>query len=199
MRVAQVTPLWEQVPPVGYGGTETVVSLLTEELVRRGHQVTLFASGDSSTLAHLEPGCDRALRPLGMLPPEYAQHEARQLVKAFDHADQFDVIHSHMDLAALPYGERSLTPVVHTVHGILTAVTGKLFSQYRRENFVSISNSQRRDDLGLNYVATVYNAIDSSQFEFYPQPAAPPYLAFLGRMSVEKGPHLAIEIAKRSG
>jgi hypothetical protein len=80
--------------------------------------------------------------------------------KVFDHADQFDVIHSHMDLAALPYGERSLTPVVHTVHGILTAVTGKLFGQYRRENFVSISNSQRRDDLGLNYVATVYNAID---------------------------------------
>jgi glycosyltransferase involved in cell wall biosynthesis len=160
MRIAQVTPLWEQVPPVGYGGTEAVVNLLTEELVRRGHQVTLFASGDSTTLAHLEAGCDRALRPLGMLPPEYAHHEARQLAKVFDHADQFDVIHSHMDLAALPYGERSLTPVVHTVHGILTAVTGKLFGQYHRENFVSISNSQRRDDLGLNYVATVYNAID---------------------------------------
>jgi glycosyltransferase involved in cell wall biosynthesis len=199
MRVAQVTPLWEQVPPVGYGGTEAVVNLLTEELVRRGHQVTLFASGDSTTLAHLEAGCDRALRPLGMLPPEYAHHEARQLTKVFDHADQFDVIHSHMDLAALPYGEQSLTPVVHTVHGILTAVTGKLFGQYHRENFVSISNSQRRDDLGLNYVATVYNAIDPQQFEFYPQPAAPPYLVFLGRMSVEKGPHLAIEIAKRSG
>jgi glycosyltransferase involved in cell wall biosynthesis len=184
---------------VGYGGTESVVSLLTEELVRRGHQVTLFASGDSTTLAHLEAGCDRALRPLGMLPPEYAHHEARQLTKVFDHADQFDVIHSHMDLAALPYGERSLTPVVHTVHGILTAVTGKLFGQYHRENFVSISNSQRRDDLGLNYVATVYNAIDPNQFEFYPHPAEPPYLVFLGRMSVEKGPHLAIEIAKRSG
>ena len=199
MRVAQITPLWEQVPPVGYGGTESVVSLLTEELVQRGHHVTLFASGDSETRAHLEAGCDRALRPLGMLPPEYAQHEARQLTKVFDHADQFDVIHSHMDLAALSYGERSLTPVVHTVHGILTAVTGKLFSQYHRENFISISNSQRRDDLGLNYVATVYNAIDPSQFEFYPQPAEPPYLAFLGRMSLEKGPHLAIEIAKRSG
>lgn len=197
MRVAQITPLWEQVPPVGYGGTESVVSLLTEELVQRGHHVTLFASGDSKTRAHLEGGCDRALRPLGMLPPEYAQHEARQLTKVFDRADQFDVIHSHMDLAALPYGERSLTPVVHTVHGILTAVTGKLFSQYHRENFISISNSQRRDDLGLNYVATVYNAIAPNQFEFHPRPGMPPYLAFLGRMSVEKGPHLAIEIAKR--
>lgn len=199
MRVAQVTPLWEQVPPVGYGGTETVVSLLTEELVRRGHQVTLFASGDSTTLAHLEPGCDLALRPLGMLPPEYARYEERQLDKIFGRTAEFDVIHSHMDLAALAYGERSPTPVVHTVHGILTAVTGKLFGQYRRENFVSISNSQRRDDLGLNYLATVYNAIAPNQFEFYPQPTAPPYLVFLGRMSVEKGPHLAIEIAKRSG
>lgn len=198
MRVAQVTPLWEQVPPVGYGGTEKVVSLLTEELVRRGHQVTLFASGDSTTLAHLEPGCDRSLRSLGMLPPEYAPYETRQLAKVFNHADQFDVIHSHMDLAALPYGERSLTPVVHTVHGILTTATEKIFSQYRRENFVSISNSQRRNDLGLHYVATVYNAI-ASNLEFFPQPTAPPYLAFLGRMSVEKGPHLAIEIAKRSG
>ncbi len=198
MRVAQITPLWEQVPPVGYGGTERVVSLLTEELVRRGHQVTLFASGDSTTLAHLEPGCDRALRPLGMLPPEYALYETRQLAKVFDRADQFDVIHSHMDLAALSYGERSLTPVIHTVHGILTTVTETIFSQYRRETFVSISNSQRRNDLGLNYVATVYNAI-ASELEFFPQPAAPPYLAFLGRMSVEKGPHLAIEIAKRSG
>jgi len=167
MRVAQITPLWEQVPPVGYGGTESVVSLLTEELVQRGHHVTLFASGDSETRAHLEAGCDRALRPLGMLPPEYAQPEARQLTKVFDRADQFDVIHSYMDLAALPYGERSLTPVVQTVHGILTAVTGKLFSQYHRENFISISNSQRRDDLGLNYVATVYNAIALSEVQGY--------------------------------
>lgn len=199
MRVAQVTPLWEQVPPVGYGGTETVVSLLTEELVRRGHQVTLFASGDSTTCAHLDPGCDRSLRSLGVLPPEYAHYEARQLAKAFDRAGEFDVIHSHMDLAALPYGQQSLTPVVHTVHGILTALTAPLFAHYRQENFISISNSQRRDDLGLNYVATVYNAIALSQFDLDLQPAVPPYLVFLGRMSIEKGPHLAIEIARRSG
>lgn len=199
MRIAQVTPLWEQVPPSGYGGTEIVVSLLTDELVRRGHQVTLFASGDSKTLAHLEAGCEVALRPLGMLPPEYARYEGRQLGKVFDHAQEFDVIHSHMDLAALSYGQRSSTPVVHTVHGILTEVTEKIFRRHRQENFVSISTSQRRDDLGLNYVATVYNAIALDQFEFYPQPAVPPYLVFLGRMSVEKGPHLAIEMAKRSG
>lgn len=199
MRVAQITPLWEQVPPVGYGGTENVVSLLTEALVQRGHHVTLFASGDSETMAHLEPGCDRALRPLGMLPREYARYEERQLDKIFSRTAEFDVIHSHMDLAALPYSKQSATPVVHTIHGILTAATEPIFSQYRRENFVSISNSQRRDDLGLNYIATVYNAIALDQFPFHAHPAAPPYLVFLGRMSVEKGPHLAIEIAKRSG
>ncbi|NJL47486.1 MAG: glycosyltransferase family 4 protein [Leptolyngbyaceae cyanobacterium SM2_5_2] len=199
MRVAQVTPLWEQVPPVGYGGTETVVSLLTEELVRRGHQVTLFASGDSTTCAKLDPGCDRSLRSLGVLPSEYSHYEARQLAKAFDLAGEFDVIHSHMDLAALAYGQQSLTPVVHTVHGILTALTAPLFGRYRQENFISISNSQRRDDLGLNYLATVYNAIALNQFDVDLQPAEPPYLVFLGRMSIEKGPHLAIEIAKRSG
>lgn len=199
MRVAQITPLWEQVPPVGYGGTESVVSLLTEELVQRGHHVTLFASGDSETLAHLEAGCDRALRILGALPPEYAQYEARQLGHVFGRTAEFDVIHSHMDLAALSYGEQSLTPVVHTVHGNLTVVTEKIFGKYLRANLVSVSNSQRRDDMGLNYVATVYNAIALNQFDFHPQSAAPPYLMFLGRMSLEKGPHLAIEIAKRSG
>lgn len=199
MRVAQVTPLWEQVPPVGYGGTESVVSLLTEALVQRGHHVTLFASGDSQTQAHLAAGCDRALRPLGTLPPEYAQYETRQLDRVLRRTADFDIIHSHMDVAALSYGKQSPTPVVHTIHGILTAASGKLFSQYRQANFVSISNSQRRDDLGLNYLATVYNAIAINQFDFYPQPAASPYLAFLGRMSIEKGPHLAIEMAKRSG
>ncbi|MDA0267533.1 MAG: glycosyltransferase family 4 protein [Cyanobacteria bacterium] len=199
MRIAQVAPLWEQVPPFGYGGTELVVSLLTEELVRRGHQVTLFAAGDSETIARLEPGCEKALRVVGMLPPEYVRHEQRQLGKVFDRAGEFDLIHSHMDVAALPYTHASQTPVVHTLHGPFTTATESLFSQYRRQNLVTVSNSQQRPELGLNYVATVYNAISLDQFEFYPQPAAPPYLAFLGRMAEEKGPHLAIEIAKRSG
>jgi glycosyltransferase involved in cell wall biosynthesis len=199
MRVAQVTPLWEQVPPLAYGGTEMVVSLLTEELVRRGHQVTLFASGDSQTQALLEPGCDRALRPLGVLPLTYAGYERRQLVKVFGRASEFDIIHSHMDAAALAPTHRSQTPVVHTLHGPFTAASEQIFGQYRRQNLVTVSRSQQRQELGLNYVATVYNAIALDQFDFYPQPQKPPYLAFLGRMSVEKGPHLAIAIAKRIG
>ncbi|NEO25749.1 MAG: glycosyltransferase family 4 protein [Kamptonema sp. SIO4C4] len=199
MRIAQVAPLWEQVPPPAYGGTEVVVSVLTDELVKRGHEVTLFASGDSETLAKLEVGCDRALRPLGILPPEYSIYEQMQLSKVFNRAGEFDVIHSHMDYAALPYGSLSDTPVVHTIHGIFTSLTEQIFTQHRQENFVSISQSQRQPHLGLNYVGTVYNAIDTHPFRFYSQADDPPYLAFLGRMSVEKGPHLAIEIAKRTG
>ncbi|PZV01344.1 MAG: glycosyl transferase [Leptolyngbya sp.] len=199
MKIAQVTPLWERVPPLAYGGTEMVVSLLTEELTRRGHQVTLFASGDSQTQSRLVPGCHRALRPLGVLPLEYASYEQRQLETVFRAVGEFDIIHSHMDVAALPYAHLSPTPVVHTLHGALTPTFEKIFRQYRRQNLVTVSRSQQRPEVGLNYVAAVYNAIAVDQFDFYPLPQEPPYLAYLGRMSEEKGPHLAIEIAKRSG
>ncbi|MGC9526294.1 MAG: glycosyltransferase family 4 protein [Limnospira sp.] len=199
MRIAQIAPLWERVPPPAYGGTEAVVSTLTDELVRRGHDVTLFATGDSQTLAMLEPGCETGLRSLGVLPPEYAVYEQMQLSKAFKRAGEFDLIHSHMDFAALPYASFTKTPVIHTIHGILTPLVEQIYTQHRQQNFVSISNSQRREDLKLNYVATVYNAIATEQFKFYRKPDEPPYLAFLGRMSVEKGPHLAIAIAKRTG
>lgn len=199
MRIAQVAPLWERVPPPAYGGTELVVSLLTEELVSRGHEVTLFASGDSETSAKLEPGCEQALRPLGALTHEDAVYEQMQLSRVFQQSGQFDIIHCHLDYLALPYASLSKTSVVHTIHGILTPLTEKIFTQHSQQNYISISNSQRRSELGLNYVATVYNAIAIEQFQFYPKPDNPPYLAFLGRMSVEKGPHLAIEIAKRTG
>jgi glycosyltransferase involved in cell wall biosynthesis len=199
MKIAQLAPLWERVPPPAYGGTELVVSLLTDELVRRGHEVTLFATGDSQTLAHLEPGCEAALRTQGILPPQYAVYEQMQLSKIFQQAGEFDLIHSHMDYAALPYASLSKTPVVHTIHGIFIPLIEKIFAQHRNQNFISISDSQRRTDLELNYVATVYNAIATDSFQFYATPDEPPYLAFLGRMSVEKGPHLAIEIAKRAG
>lgn len=199
MKIAQLAPLWEQVPPPRYGGTELVVSLLTDELVRRGHEVTLFGTGDSQTLAHLDPGCEKALRPLGVLPPEYAIYEQMQLSKVFGQANEFDVIHSHMDYTALPYARFTKTPVVHTLHGIFLPLNEKIFVQHRKSNFVSISDAQQRPELGLNYTATVYNGIATDKFAFYPQPDEPPYLAFLGRMTEDKGPHLAIEIAKRTG
>ncbi|MGJ3248558.1 MAG: glycosyltransferase family 4 protein [Elainellaceae cyanobacterium] len=199
MRIAQVAPLWERVPPPAYGGTELVVSLLTEELVRRGHQVTLFASGDSQTFAKLVPGCEYALRPLGALPQDDAVYEQMQLSTVFQQASEFDMIHCHLDYLALPYASLSKTPVVHTLHGIFTPLTEKIFKQHHSQHYISISNSQQRPDLGLNYAATVHNAIAVDQFTYYPESEQPPYLAFLGRMSVEKGPHLAIAIAKQTG
>lgn len=199
MRIAQVAPLWERVPPPAYGGTELVVNLLTNELVRRGHDVTLFATGDSVTLAKLDPGCSEPLRLTGVTPQEYSIYEQMQLSNVYKRSDEFDIIHCHMDAAALPYANLVKTPTVHTIHGIFTPLTERMFVQHGQQNYVSISNSQQRPELGLNYVATVYNAIDPSTYAFHPQPDNPPYLAFLGRLSPEKGPHLAIEIAKRAG
>lgn len=198
MRIAQIAPLWERVPPTTYGGTELVVSLLTEELVRRGHEVTLFASGDSITQAKLESVHPRALR-VDSSVKEAAIYEMLQLSQVFERASEFDVIHSHMGCSALPYTSLVKTPVVHTLHGVFTPDNEKMFTKARKQPYISISDAQREVRLGLNYVSTVYNGIDTSTYQFYPQPSDPPYLAFLGRISPEKGTHLAIEIARRTG
>ena len=198
MKIAQIAPLWEKVPPPTYGGTELVVSLLTDELVRRGHEVTLFATGDSETLASLEACCEQPLRPVGFSLAEYHVYEQMELSKVFNQAQDFDLIHSHLGYSAFPYANLVKTPVVHTLHGIIPTWMEGIFQQHRQQNFVTISHSQRRPELGLNYVATVYNAIALSTFQFYPEPQDPPYLAFLGRMSPEKGPQLAIAIAKQT-
>lgn len=198
MRIAQVAPLWERVPPPAYGGIELVVGLLCDELVKRGHEVTLFASGDSITLAKLESVHPRALR-LDNAVKEYGIYEMLQLSRVYEQAGEFDIIHSHMGCAALPYANLVKTPTVHTLHGVFTPDNEKMFSYARRQPYVSISNAQREPRLNLNCVATVYNGIDPNTYEFHEKPQDPPYLAFLGRLSPEKGPHLAIEIAKRSG
>ena len=197
MRIAQIAPLCERVPPPAYGGTELIVSLLTDELVRRGHEVTLFASGDSQTIAHLEPCCLKALRESD--PAEISLYQRLQLNRVFTQAEEFDLIHSHVGEVVFPYVNSIKTPTLHTVHGIIPSHIEHLWRASSQQNFISISNSQRRRDLNLNYVATVYNGIDTNRYPFYPQPNNPPYLAFLGRMSPEKGPQLAIEIAQRTG
>jgi glycosyltransferase involved in cell wall biosynthesis len=199
MRIAQIAPLWERVPPPAYGGTELVVSLLTDELVRRGHEVTLFATGDSQTLAKLESCSPQPLRALDVSDQEADVYHTLQLNKVFGKASEFDLIHSHVDFLAFPYANFVKTPTLHTIHGEIFPYLEPLWRNARQQNFISISDSQRRNDLGLNYVATVYNGIDTNIFPFYSQPREAPYLAFLGRMSPEKGPHLAIEIAKKLG
>lgn len=198
MKIAQISPLVERVPPPAYGGTERIVGLLCDELVRRGHDVTLFASGDSVTLAKLESVHPRALRHDPSVK-EYGIYDMLQLAKIYDRADEFDIIHSHVGCLSLPYASLVKTPTVHTLHGIFTPDNEKLFQYARNQPYVSISNSQRDPRLNLNCVATVYNGLDPKIYDFYPQPQNPPYLAFLGRFSPEKGPHLAIEIAKRTG
>jgi glycosyltransferase involved in cell wall biosynthesis len=198
MRIAQIAPLWERVPPPAYGGTELVVGLLTDELVKRGHEVTLFASGDSITLAELVSVHPQALR-LDSAVKEYGIYEMLNLSQVYERADEFDIIHSHVGCAALPYGKLVKTPTVHTLHGIFTPDNEKLFKYACQQSFVSISHAQREPKLALNCVATVYNGIDPKRYTFHPEPDSSPYLAFLGRMSPEKGPHLAIEIAQRTG
>ncbi len=198
MRIAQLAPLWETVPPLTYGGIELVVSLLTDELVRRGHQVTLFASGDSLTLAQLEAVHPKALR-LDTAVREPVMYESLHLGTLYKQAARFDLIHSHIGCSALPFAELVTTPTVHTLHGIFTPDNKKIYAFARQQPYVSISNAQRCSKLGLNCLATVYNGIAVEQFDFYPRPAEPYYLAFLGRISPEKGVHLAIQIAKQSG
>jgi glycosyltransferase involved in cell wall biosynthesis len=198
MRIAQIAPLWERVPPFRYGGTELIVSLLTEELVQRGHEVTLFASGDSITTAHLKSVHDRALR-LDENIKEPGLYEQMSLAQIYHQAHHFDIIHSHVGCAALPYCGLVKTPTVHTMHGIFTPDNEKMFRQFAWQPYITISEAQREPRLGLNYIHTVYNGIDLEVYPFQAEPDKPTYLAFVGRLSPEKGPEEAIKIARATG
>ena len=198
MKIAQIAPLWERVPPFRYGGIELIVSLLTDELVRRGHYVTLFASGDSITTANLKSVHDQALR-LDPNIKEPGLYEQMMLCDVYRNAHRFDIIHSHVGCAALPYSDFSKTPTVHTMHGIFTPDNEKMFRHFAWQPFISISEAQREPRLGLNYIHTVYNGIDTSIYPFQSTPTQPAYLAFVGRLSPEKGPLEAIKIARATG
>jgi len=198
MKIAQIAPLWERVPPFRYGGIELIVSLLTEELVRRGHEVTLFASGDSITTAKLSSVHNQALR-LDPSIKEPGLYELMMLSEVYNNAHHFDIIHSHIGCAALPYTSFAKTPTVHTTHGIFTPDNEKMFRRFAWQPYISISEAQREPRLGLNYIHTIYNGIDTSVYPFYPTPTQPAYLAFVGRLSPEKGPIEAIKIARASG
>ncbi|MBD2775876.1 glycosyltransferase family 4 protein [Iningainema tapete] len=198
MRIAQISPLWERVPPFRYGGTELIVQLITDELVRRGHDVTLFASGDSITKAKLSSVHHQALR-LDHNIKEPIFYEQMNLAEAYEKSHHFDIIHSHMGCFALPYSSLVKTPTVHTMHGIFTPDNEKMFRRFAWQPFISISEAQREPRLGLNYIHTVYNGIDTNAYSFYPNPIQPAYLAFVGRISPEKGPTQAIKIAQATG
>ncbi|HKB38350.1 MAG TPA: glycosyltransferase family 4 protein [Gemmataceae bacterium] len=197
MRIAQVAPLYESVPPKLYGGTERVVSYLTEELVRLGHEVTLFASGDSQTRAKLIPACPRALwRDRDCR--ETLPHHLRLLELVFQDVSRFDVIHFHCDYLHFPLLRRYPCPSVTTLHGRLhTPDLQALFTEYAEVPLVSISDDQRRPMPWANWQATVYHGLPRDLHTFREQPGD--YLAFLGRISPEKRLDRAIEIARRAG
>lgn len=198
LRIAQIAPLYEPTPPKLYGGTERVVSHITEELVRRGHIVTLFASGDSDTYAMLEAGCPRALRLAGKSELGVSLH-LPMLSDAYAAAsDRFDIVHSHVDYWSFALAEMAEVPSVATMHGRLDIDTLRpIYSRYRRQPVVSISDSQRRPLPFMNWVSTVYHGLPRDLLKFSAEPGK--YLAFLGRIAPEKRPDLAIEIALRAG
>jgi len=197
MRIAQVAPLFESVPPKLYGGTERVVSYLTEELVRQGHEVTLFASGDSATTARLVAACPRALWQEGSCR-ESLPHHVRLLELVRREAQRFDLIHFHLDYVHLPVVAGLPCPTVTTLHGRLYPPDEEgLFAVYPEVPLVSISNDQRRPLPAANWQATVYHGLPLDLHSFRDEPGS--YLAFLGRISPEKGLDRAIEIARRAG
>ena len=192
MRIAQVAPLYESVPPKLYGGTERVVSYLTEELIRQGHEVTLFASGDSLTEARLVPVCKQSLRLAQRCIDALAHHLLVERV--LDEKDNFDLIHFHIDYLHYPRTQREVVTLT-TLHGRLDIPDlVPLYQRFRDVPVVSISDSQREPLPWLNWQRTVYHGLPSKSLKF--QPTAE-YLAFLGRISPEKGLDQAIAIAEQ--
>jgi glycosyltransferase involved in cell wall biosynthesis len=197
MRIAQVAPLVESVPPKHYGGTERIISYLTEELVRSGHKVTLFASGDSITSAELVPVCRRSFRR-NKRATDYLSREVLLMDYVMERAGEFDLIHFHTGCLHYLLCRQLPVPSVTTLHGRLdTPELLRLYERFLGMPLISISNSQRVPWPCANWQATIYHGLPHDLFRFHPEPGG--YLAFLGRASPEKRVDRAIEIAKRVG
>ena len=198
MKIAQIAPLMESCPPQLYGGTERVVSYLTEELVRQGHDVTLFASGDSITSARLEVCCEQALR----LDPNVSDPIPDHLImldKVRRMAEQFDILHFHVDPFHYPLAVSFAARTITTMHGRLDIPElRRVHAAFRGFPLVSISNNQRLPMPPVKWAGTVYHGLPRNLLPFNPTPSGG-YFAFLGRISPEKRPDLAIEIAVRAG
>jgi glycosyltransferase involved in cell wall biosynthesis len=197
MKIAQVSPLYESVPPKLYGGTERVVHYLTEELISRGHDVTLFASGDSVTSAKLVPVCKNALRlDADCIDPFVPHFTMMEMVEK--EARNFDIIHSHLDYLYFPIIRRSESKYITTLHGRLDIPElDPLFREYKDIPMVSISNSQRKPFPYSNWMGTVFYGLPLDLYNFNRKGGD--YLVFIGRVSPEKRIDRAIEIAKKAG
>ena len=197
MHIAQIAPLTEAIPPKLYGGTERVVSWLTEELIALGHQVTLFASGDSETSARLDAVWPRALRLDGAVRDPNALHML-MLERVYRHASEFDFLHFHLDYYPFSLFSRQATPFVTTLHGRLDLPEHQpVFDTFSSVPVVSISNAQRRPLPQAHWVRTVHHGLPERLL--MPRPVKPSYFAFLGRIAPEKGADRAIRIAQHCG
>lgn len=196
MRIALLAPIWETVPPPAYGGIELVVSLLAEGLVALGHEVTLFASGDSVTRARLAAVQERALRHTGWPWFQCLPHEQLHIAHCYERAAEFDVIHNHLGTAGLPFARFVDVPTLTTLHGPFDDHNRDFFARYADLPYVSISDAQRAGGPALDYRATIHNGLDTARYHLGRKGG---YLLHLGRVSHEKGTHVAIEVARRAG
>lgn len=206
MKIAQICPPWFSVPPAGYGGIEWIVALLADGLTERGHDVTLFASGGSTTKAKLISEFDE---PPGGTKLGQVWYEVIHAVSTYRYADEFDIIHDHSGMIGPPIGANIAKPLVHTLHGPFTEAAKRMYSLLAPPpgapglnvknplNLVAISEAQRAFCPDLNYAGTVYNGIDTSLYPFREEKED--YLLFLGRVNKEKGPEIAVDIAAKAG
>ncbi len=196
MRIAQIAPLAETVPPQKYGGTERVIYTLTQELVARGHDVTLFASGNSKTSAKLISVFPISLREAKLRNPYNAS--ALGLLQAgypYTMQEEFDIIHDHNGILGIATANLSQTPVVMTMHGAFNKNNKKAFQTFQNPNLVGISKAQVRHIGSINYIGNVYHGLNMEHYPF--SPSHDGYLLYVGRISMEKGVHHAITVAKR--
>lgn len=195
MKIAQIAPIIERVPPKKYGGTERVVYELTEELVRRGHEVTLFASGDSITSAKLVSVYPRGLREAKFDELYAANHLSMlNIGMAYQEYEKFDVIHDHNWPLSLPTANIVPKPVIMTNHGPFFGNVRRLFADLRKPYVVSISKAQGAMAPNINHIGTVYNGLTMDHYPFSKDHDG--YLLWVGRFDMEKAPHLAIEVAQ---
>jgi glycosyltransferase involved in cell wall biosynthesis len=200
MRIAQVAANVEPVPPQGYGGTELVVSLLTEELVKRGHEVTLFATGDSTTSARLISEAPNALRAQGKFPmTQWSAFDMRTLLRLQDMQAEFDIVHNHMSWTALPYLDSLDCAVLTTLHNQVKPYCEAIYHKFGHQPYVAISDSFKtlNQPDKLNFVATIYNGIKVDDFIPADLNAGREFLLFVGRICNDKGTAEAIDIAEK--
>jgi len=210
LRIAQVAPLWYSVPPKGYGGTELIVSRLTENLIKRGHKLTLFAASDSKTNGKLISVVKKSLRKLG-IPYLHDSYNILNLIEAFSHQKEFDIIHTHIDLYDPIFRAFSKIPTIATLHnpfwsssqkrdGLWHAYYGRvlIYNRFPYLPYVSISNKYRElCPAKINFVKTIYHGVDLKKLKFNLKPEN--YFVWLGRISRSKGIHLAVKLAKKMG